>query len=53
MLKQAEERISGGGCTTTEIVMVARNRADKALLVRSHPQRALASRPGRGRDFSR
>jgi hypothetical protein len=57
MLKQAEERIqsmSGVSCITTKTVMVARNRADRALLVtKSHPQSMLASRPGRGRNFSR
>ena len=53
MLKQAKERISGRSRITTETVIVAQNRADRALLVRSHPQSAPASRPSRGRDFSR
>ena len=37
MLKQAKERISGKGHTTTKTVIVAWNKANKALLVKSHP----------------
>jgi len=49
MLKQAKERIqsiSGISYITTKTVIVAQNKANKALLVtKSHPQSMLASRP--------